>query len=188
MKRIASLLALLALPLTATAQDFSEGSEARPWNLYGESPARFEATVVDLLCEVAGDCPDDCGGGDRQLALLRAADGVLVYPNKNTQPAFTGAVDELYPFCGMEVEVDGLLIEDDYVGATNIYLVQRIRAVGEEEWTRANAWTRNWADANPDAAGDGPWFRRDPRVLALIEESGYLGLNLSHQEAWDAVQ
>jgi len=35
---------------------FEEGSEAKPWNLYAEIPATFEATVVDLLCEVAGQC------------------------------------------------------------------------------------------------------------------------------------
>jgi hypothetical protein len=182
----AALLALpLALPAALAAQDFSEGSEARSWNLFAEQPARFEATVVDPLCEIAGDCPEDCGGGDRQLALLRAADDALVYPNKNSQPAFTGAVQELLPFCGQQVEVDGLLIEDEYVGATNVYLVQRIRTVGDEEWTSADAWTRDWADENPDAAGDGPWFRRDPRVLSEIEQDGYLGLGMSHREAWE---
>jgi len=43
---------LLALSLPAAAQDFSHGSEAKRWNLYAEVPARFEAKVVDLLCEV----------------------------------------------------------------------------------------------------------------------------------------
>ncbi len=188
MKRIALACLIAALPASVLAQDFSETSEARSWNLFAEQPARFEARVVDLLCEVTGDCPENCGDGVRQLGLLRAADGALVYPNKNGQPAFTGAADELLPFCGMDVEVDGLLIEDEYVGATNVYLVQRIRAVGAEEWTRANAWTRNWADANPDADGDGPWFRRDPRVLALIEERGYLGNGMSHEEAYEVTR
>lgn len=175
----ALLIAALALAATPTlAQDFSEGSEARPWNLFGESPARFEATVVDILCEIAGDCPEDCGGGTRQIGLVRSVDNVLVFPNKNSQPAFTGAADELYPFCGAEVEVDGLLIEDDFVGATNIYLVQRIRRLDEEEWTTANSWTSNWAEANPDSAGNGPWFRRDPRVAAEIAEEGWFGLGL----------
>lgn len=181
--RLAALLAAAALAAPAAAQDafnpsaFADGSEAQSWGLFGEQPARFEARVVDLLCEVAGECAEDCGGGARQLGLLRAADGQLVFPNKNNQPVFTGAAVELLPFCGQEVEVDGLLIEDPEVGARNIYLVQRIRVVGEPEWTVADRWTEAWAEANPDAAaGDEPWYRRDPRVGAMIEADGYLGL------------
>lgn len=179
MIRTALIAALLAAPAAAQeTPDFSEGSEARTWNLAFEAPARFEATVVDILCELTGDCPDNCGDGTRQLGLVRSVDGVLVFPNKNGQPAFTGAVQELLPYCGQDVEVDGLMIEDDYVGAVNIYLVQMIRALDEEEFTRANRWTTVWAENHPDAAGSGPWFRRDPRVLAEIAEEGYFGLGL----------
>ena len=32
------------------------------------------ATVVDPLCELTGDCPDNCGDGKRQLALVREVD------------------------------------------------------------------------------------------------------------------
>ena len=175
----AALAALLALPAAAQEPDpyaFEAGSEARPWNLFAEYPARFEARVVDLLCEVAGDCPEDCGGGARQMGLLRAADGVLVFPNKNNQPLFTGAAAELHPYCGQDVEVDGLLIDDPDLGARNIYLVQRIRALGEEEWTTADRWTEAWAERNPAAEGSGPWFRRDPRVNARIAAEGWFGL------------
>lgn len=174
-------------PLAAQEGPFSEGSEARSWNLAWEEPARFEAEVVDMLCEIAGDCDNACTAG-RQLGLLRVSDGALTYPNKNGQPAFTGAAVELLPFCGEMVEVDGLMIEDDYVGATNIYLVQQIRRIGDEDWTRGNAWTRAWAEANPDAAGDGPWFRRDPRVQAAIAADGYLGTGETWEEAWEATR
>ena len=61
------LTLLFALPQSAVAQDFSAGSEAESWNLYAEQPARFEAKVVDALCELTGDCPADCGAGKRQL-------------------------------------------------------------------------------------------------------------------------
>ncbi|MEJ6402905.1 hypothetical protein [Yoonia sp. 2307UL14-13] len=170
------------LPLTATAQNFEEGSEARSWNLYAEIPARFEATVVDILCELTEDCPENCGDGNRQLGLVRSVDDVLVFPNKNSQPAFTGAVKELLPYCGQVVEVDGLLLEDEFVGAKNIYLVQTIRAAGEDEWVKANTWTKKWQEAHPEAAGGGPWFRRDPRILAEIAEEGYFGLGLEQDE------
>ena len=180
MKHLVAIACLMAAP--AMAQDFSEGSEAKTWNLYAEQPALFEATVVDILCELTGDCPDNCGDGNRQLGLVRAADGVLVFPNKNSQPAFTGAVQELLPYCGQPVEVDGLLLEDEYLGARNIYLVQRIRAVGADDWVQGNRWTKVWAENNPDVKGPGPWFRRDPRVLAEIGTEGYFGLGLEQDE------
>ena len=184
MKKLIALLALIATPVAA--QDFSANSEARPWNLVAEVPARFEATVVDLLCELTGDCSSNCGDGRRQLGLLRSADGVLVYPNKNSQPAFTGAVVELLPFCGQEVEVDGLMITDPELNVDNVYLVQTIRKLGDTEWTKANQWTKVWANNNPDAEGKGPWFRRDPRVNGFIEKDGYLGLGQEVDDAFIA--
>lgn len=181
-------LTLLASPIAAQEGPFSEGSEARSWNLAWEEPARFEATVVDMLCEVAGDCDNACASG-RQLGLLRAADGVLTYPNKNNQGIFTGAAVDLAPFCSMDVEVDGLMIEDEYVGATNVYLVQRIRLLTDEDWTTAGGWTDAWAEQYPDAAAqDGRWYRNDPRVMGEIEAHGYLGTGETWVEAWEATR
>lgn len=168
-------VALAVLPGHVLAQDFSVGSEARSWNLYAEQPARFKARVVDLLCTFTDDCPEDCGAGRRQLGLLRSADGTLVLPMKNAQPAFTGAAIDLLPYCNQTIEVDGLLIDDPDLGARNIYLVQRIKADGAD-WSAANRWTREWVRANVDAEGDGPWFRRSPRIQAQIAANGYLGL------------
>lgn len=182
MKHFLMTLVFAGIALPVGAQDFSEGSEAKPWTLYAEHSARFEAEVVDILCELTGDCPTNCGGGARQLGLLRSVDGVLVFPNKNAQPAFTGAVVELLPFCDKQVEVDGLLIEDPDLKATNIYLVQKVRAVGDSEWTAANRWTKEWAKANPEADGKGPWFRRDPRVNAEIAAHGYTGLGVEEEK------
>lgn len=187
LKNMMIIAAMSATPAMAQEINFEEGSEARSWNLYAEYPARFEATVVDMLCEVAGQCTDNCGDGKRQLGLLRSVDGVLVYPNKNSQGAFTGAAVELLPYCGQEVEVDGLELFDEDLGAINIYLVQKIRRVGEDEWVTANNWTNKWAEDHPEAAGAGPWFRRDPRILAEIAAEGYFGLGLAEDEALKAV-
>jgi hypothetical protein len=79
--------------------------------------------------------------------------------------------------------VDGLLLNDPEIGANNIYLVQKIRSVGATEWVAANQWTKDWAAANPDAAGEGPWYQRDPRVLAEIATDGYFGLGLEQDAA-----
>lgn len=183
MIRLAVALSLLAVP--AMAQDFSEGSEAREWGLYAEQKARFTAIVSDPLCELAGDCAADCGGGARQVVLVREADDAMVFPLKNAQSAFNGAVADLQPFCAQSVEVDGLLIDDPEIGATNVYLVQRIRPEGGE-WQPANTWTDDWAAKNPGHEGPGPWFRRDPRVLEQIEAEGYLGLGPEVDEAFIA--
>lgn len=185
-KIIAVVIATVAAAPLA-AQDFSEGSNAKSWKLYAEVPAFFEAEVVDILCTVAGDCDNSCADG-RQLGLLRSADGALVYPNKNSQAAFTGAAIELAPFCGQMVEVDGLLIEDEDLAAKNVYLLQSIRTAGSSEWTKANKWTKAWAKENPDAKRingnpKGPWFRRDPRVNAAIQATGYTGLGAEADEA-----
>ncbi len=182
MKTACAIACLIAAPLVA--QDFSANSEARSWNLYAEVPARFEATVVDPLCLLTGDCPDNCGDGKRQLALVRSADDAMILPLKNSQPAFSGAANELQPFCGELVEVDGLMIEDPDLNATNIYLVQKIRKSGDADWIKANRWTKDWAAAHPEAKGKGPWFRRDPRVKAEIAREGHLGLGLETDEAF----
>ena len=72
---IAALACLAAGPLAA--QDFSEGSKAKGWGLIAEKKAKFEAKVVDLVCEFSGDCPADCGAGKRQFGLIRTADNVI---------------------------------------------------------------------------------------------------------------
>lgn len=167
-------LAMLMSPVMA--EDFAANSEAKEWGLLGEEKARFDARVVDLLCELTGDCPADCGNGKRQLGLLRSVDNALIMPLKNRQAAFTGAATDIYPFCGKDVEVDGVLVGDEDQTQVKYYMVQLIREQGAPEWTKTSAWTKQWAKANPDAKGKGPWFRRDPRVKAKIAESGYLGL------------
>jgi hypothetical protein len=179
-----ALTALFFAPLVAEAQDFSANSEAESWNLYAEQPARFEAKVVDILCEITGDCPADCGAGKRQLGLLRTVDQALVYPNKNGQPLFSGAANELLPYCSQQVEVDGLMLTDPDIGAQNIYQLQKIRAVGATDWVKANKWTKDWQAANPTITGKDPWYRRDPRVNAQIAATGYLGLGLIADEAF----
>ena len=176
MKRILIALGALAM-MSAPAS--AEECKAKSWNLSGQEKACFSAKVVDLLCEVTGDCAKACGGGNRQLGLLRADTGKLVYPQKNLQSSFNGAVADLAPHCGKTIDVRGWLVGDEETlkGAAQLYQVQWIRAEGGE-WKKANAWTKDWAKKNPDAKGKGPWFRRDPRIKAEIEKDGYLGLGL----------
>ncbi|MEP4198586.1 MAG: hypothetical protein ABJL99_23435 [Aliishimia sp.] len=175
-------LTLLAAPLAA--QDFSEGSTARPWNLYGEIPATFEAKVVDVTCELTGNCVEECGGGTRQMGLLRSVDNVLVLAMKNAQANFMGAARDLALYCNQTVQVDGLMIEDEDLNAKNVYLIQKIKPAGSEEWIKTNKASKLWAKDFPEAKGKGAWFRRDPRVKAIIAEEGYLGLGLEEDKTY----
>ena len=173
----AALIALI-IPGVALAQDYSEGSQAKPWNLLGEEKALFKAKVVDLLCEVAGDCAANCGDNRRQLGLLRE-DGQLIVPMKNRQAAFTGAATDLYPYCGKDVEVDGLMVGDEDETPVKFYMVQFVREQGAEKWSKTSKWTKEWNKAHPEEKKiKGPWFRKDPRVKQRIAEVGYLGLGL----------
>ncbi|MEZ5837921.1 MAG: hypothetical protein R3D03_19700 [Geminicoccaceae bacterium] len=169
----ALLLTILAATAPVSSIATAGESKAKSWGLNDEEAAVVEGKVVDLLCELSGDCPTDCGNGDRQLGAL-TNDDRLIAISKNGQPAFNGAVSDLLPYCGKVVEMDGLFTGQ---GSARVYQVQLIREKGAADWSKANLWTEIRAHSQPPLLpGDGPWFRRDPRVLERIERDGYLGL------------
>ena len=183
------IVAVLLAAAPALAQsDFSAGSEANEWGLFGEQKAPFTGRVTDAVCALTGACPSDCGGGLRQMVILREADGVMVLVAKNGQLAFSGAILDLAPYCNRTVEVDGVFVGDPEITPAAApgayYMVQRIRADGSAEWQPADRFTSAWEDRHPEAAGEGPWFRRDPAIQAIIEESGCLGLGLDVDAAF----
>ncbi len=173
---LASFTSASLMVSAAFAADFSKGSKAKEWGLTGEEKATFSGKVVDVLCELSGDCADNCGGGSRYLGIVREADNQLVYVLKNRQTAFNGPVADLLPYCNKQVDVDGVLVGEDEVVKAKFYLVQFIREKGAGEWNKANLWTKDWAEKNPEAKGKGPWFKRDPRIAKQIAESGHFGL------------
>ncbi|MEE8285145.1 MAG: hypothetical protein V3R72_00440 [Gammaproteobacteria bacterium] len=147
---------------------------AQSWGVTAEEIARYEAKVVDILCELTGDCAANCGDGKRQLGLL-TKDDKLVLVTKNST-AFTGAAEELVDFCAMQVIVDGLFTEHRGV---RMFAVQFIREAPDGKWRGANRFLGKWAVRNglaPDAKEANQWFRHDRRVMRLIERDGYLGL------------
>lgn len=169
MKRISIIaLALLVVAGAPTAR------AAELWGLPGEKKARFEAKVVDVLCELTGDCAAACGAGKRQLGLLTDA-GRLILPLKNVVP-FAGAADELIDFCAKPVIADGLFVTNR--GHT-VFVLQFVRQAPNGKWRRANRFTSRWAKRNGLPPGDKKaqrWFANDPRVQALIARHGKLGL------------
>ena len=147
---------------------------AEEWGLPEEEVARFEAKVVDVLCELSGDCPAACGAGKRQLGLV-TAEGTLVLPVKNFTP-FSGSVSELIDFCGKRVVADGLFTTNRGV---KIFALQFVKQAPDGKWRRANRFLPRWAEANgfePDGPEAKQWFRHDPKIKAVIEKDGVLGL------------
>ncbi len=146
---------------------------AESWGLPGEEKTRFEAKVVDALCELSGDCPAACGGGKRQLGLL-TDEGALILPLKNVVP-FAGAAGELVEFCGKRVIADGLFSTNRGV---RVFALQFVKEAPDGKWRRANRWLDGWSEANgvaPDSAEASQWFRNDPQVKKLIQKDGKLG-------------
>lgn len=168
MKRTTIIAACAAVALAGPA------FAADGWGIKHEKVTRTEAKVVDLLCEVTGECAADCGGGKRQLGLL-FDDGRLVPVVKNNDP-FAGAVADLLPFCGKRIVADGLMIDNPKMP---MFQLQFKRAAPEGrpkgKWSRANWFSKDWAKANPGKDGD-RWFQHDARVRELLARDGVLGV------------
>ena len=145
--------------------------DAVEWGIEHEQTARLTVTVVDIVCELTGDCPANCGGGKRQLGLL-TEEGRLIPAAKNSDP-FAGTHADLLPFCGRKTVVDGLLIESPKLP---LFAVQFKKAAGPDgKWARGNWFVKEWAKANPGKP-EGQWFRHDARIVAKIERTGKLGI------------
>ena len=177
MKRI-MVLGALGLVLATT----SPARAAQEWGLPGEKVVRFEATVVDILCELSGNCPARCGGGKRQLGLLDD-EGVLHLAVKNATP-FSGAALELIDFCGKRVVADGLFTTNR---GYRLFALQFVREAPAGPWRAANRFLGEWAKRNglaPDSPKIDQWFRNDPTVMRLIEKDGIFGLGAEADEAY----
>jgi hypothetical protein len=152
-------LALLAAPAAEAADS---------WGLENEKALELRGKVVDLLCELAGDCPAGCGQGKRQLGIL-TAEGRLV-PAAKGNVFFAGAVPDLLPMCGREVHADGLLIENP---AMTVYFVQYLKPAPDAQFMPADAFLAGWTARHGEAE---EWWRADPTVKAVIEKNGVLGI------------
>ena len=163
-KFLVSLAAVAAIALPVVAQAADE------WGIEHEKVARFEAKVVDIACELTGNCPANCGNGKRQLGLLQKSGRLLLVPKNND--IFAGATEDLLPFCGKNIIADGLLIENPKMP---FFQLQFKRLAPDGKWSRANWFTKNWAKNNPGKKGD-QWFRHDARVKEALKDGGLLGV------------
>ena len=163
MRILSALLGLLLIAGPAFA--------AEEWGIDHEEKARLTVTVVDIACVLTGDCPENCGGGKRQLGLL-TGEGRLIPAAKNFDP-FAGTQADLVPFCGKKTIVDGLLIENPKLP---MFAVQFKKSADPDgKWARGNWFVKEWAKAHPDKDSN-QWFRQDPRIVAKIARTGKLGI------------
>ncbi len=165
MKHIIPTILTTALLVSAGA-----AKAAEEWGIEGEEKARFEAKVVDVLCELTGDCPKNCGDGKRQLGLLKG-DGKLILAVKNVD-IFAGAANDLKSFCGKKIIADGLLIKNPKIP---LFALQFKRLAPDGKWSRANQFGKDWSKANDNKAA-GQWFRNDKTIKKAIAEQGVLGI------------
>lgn len=163
---VSSAIVLFALAGPAMA--------AEGWGIAHEKVTRAEAKVVDIACEVTGNCVPDCGDGKRQLGLL-FDNGKLVPVVKNNDP-FAGAVADLISFCGKRIVADGLLISNPKMPMFQLQF-KRAAPKGKPKgpWSRANWFSKEWAKQNPGKAGN-QWFRHDKRVKDALAKGGVLGI------------
>lgn len=166
-----NLIATTAIFLAALC---GSAHAAEEWGLPEEKTARFEATVVDVLCELTGDCPAECGSGKRQLGLLDDS-GKLILPLKNNV-IFAGVAAELIDFCGKRVVADGLFTSNR--GYT-VFALQFVKEAPGGNWRRTNRFLPKWAKRNgidPDSKKAERWFEHDPVIQSVIARDGKLGL------------
>lgn len=151
--------------------------EIESWPITAAEESQFSGKVVDVLCELGGNCANECGEGKRQLAIKSQDIGtVLVAKNLNN---YTGATDELLQFCGQQVDLNGLFTEHKGV---RFFQVQNIRASGGQ-WQKATRYLSAWVERSgktPQQAAN--WQYHDERVKDIIKRDGTLGLGTQADE------
>lgn len=147
--------------------------EIESWPVTGAEKTQFSGVVVDVQCELSGNCTDQCGEGRRQLAIKtsdNAMGTVLVAKNLSN---YSGAADELWQFCEQQIDVNGLFTEHNGI---RFFQVQNVRPPGGQ-WQRATQYLNAWVDRSgksPQQAQN--WHEHDERIKEILMRDGRLGL------------
>jgi len=166
--RIRGLITALFAALFVAACATPVGEVAN-WPITNAEKSELTGEVVSVLCELGGNCDDNCGGGTQQLAIKTADLGtVLVSKNINN---YSGAQDELSPFCGQTLNVNGLFTEHQGI---RFFQVHNLRTPGGD-WQRANRYLQAWAERSGKAPAN-RWYNQDERVKEILQRDGRLGL------------
>jgi len=165
-----AVLAALCVVLTACA---AGPGGIDNWPVTNAEKNGFVGTVVDLQCELTGNCADNCGEGKRQLAIKTEEFGT-VFAVKNLNN-YSGAVEEVWPFCAETVEVNGLFTEHKGV---KFFQVQNVREPGGN-WLKATRYLEVWSkQTGKPLSVAGRWYNHDNRVQEILDRDGLLGLGV----------
>jgi len=167
---------LLALAILIGAGLFLSGcatpaGEIETWSITDAEKAEFSGKVVDVLCEVNKNCVDNCGDGGRQLGIKTEDKGTVLVSKNLTN--YSGAADELLPFCNKVVDVNGLFTAHKGV---RFFQIQNVRTPGGQ-WRKATHYLNEWAERSGKPPSNN-WQNQDERVKDILERDGRLGLGL----------
>ena len=169
------LLILVSTSLTACATPVGE---VQKWGISGVEVAEFSGEVVDVLCELSGNCTDECGAGTRQLGIKTSQGTVLIAKDVNY---YSGAAEELWPFCNQELTVNGQFTESLN---TRVFQIQNVRKPNGP-WMKTQRFLETWAETNDESlAVAKDWYYHDKRVNAILEKDGRLGLGQEADSAY----
>lgn len=165
--RVFGYLVLSSIWLTACA---TPAGEVDRWAISGVKVAELSGEVVDILCEVSGNCVDQCGSGTRQLGIKTTEGTVLIAKDLNR---YTGGAEELWPFCSQQLVINGQFTES---GKARFFQVQNVRTPNGP-WMKTSRFLEVWAEKNGQpVASANRWYTEDPRVKTILEQDGLLGL------------
>lgn len=163
---------LLLLVVASLSGCATPAGEVQRWGISGAEVAELSGEVVDVLCEVSGNCVDQCGSGTRQLGIRTEQGLVLIAKDLNL---YTGGAEELWPFCAKPLVVNGQFTES---GNIRFFQIQNVRSP-DGPWMSTKRFLEVWAEKNDKPLSTANrWYREDPRVDAVLEKDGLLGLGL----------
>jgi len=165
--RIYSLSLIMSVVIAGCATPVGE---VQRWGISGVEVAELNGEVVDVLCELSGNCAEQCGAGSRQLGMKTDEGIVLIAKDLNI---YTGGAEDLWPFCSQQLVINGQFTE---TGSMRVFQVQNVREPGGP-WMRTTRFLETWAEKNGQPLSSANrWYRQDPRVKTILERDGRLGL------------
>jgi hypothetical protein len=161
--RFLLIAAALALPFAAPSARAAD-EMGTPY----EKTFETSGMIVDLVCDLTGSCPANCGAGKRQLGV-KLADGSLL-PIVKGATIFANGVETILPYCGKTIILDGLLVENPKM---RVYDAQRIKENAAAPWRSTEDFEVQF---QLKYGKTDEWYRKEPRVAAEIAETGKLGI------------
>jgi len=169
-KAVAVTLAVVALLAVA-----GPVRSADSLGVHNEQIVTLKGKVVDLACEVTGNCASDCGSGKRPLGLLTEDGKLYVAAKSNT--IFAGLLKDIVTQCGKTIIADGLTTSDH---DATLLMIQRYKTSDNGNWVETDGFAADWSKRHStpiDSKMTEEWYRNDWVVKGAVARRGKLGVN-----------